>query len=265
MSARRRNLAALITAFLVTCAPALAAIVGPDAITYDDDLNIPSNAEVVATQDHPLTLNYTEGIPEGGTVIDDNSIEVTLHTRVLRDPLTQRLTFIYDLVEGEHDLLAGELSSFIMGNFGTVTNGLPSMSVDLTGDNFGTAFLDPEGRIVTETTGGEPHFAAATDATEFDSNGTVSGGFNKGFAVTFTPDDPNQYETMRLEANFTLNGIFQPVADDGGGNGGGGNGGGGNGNGGGNVIPLPAGVWLGLVGLAGTGAAGRFRRRLRLL
>src|SRR5688572_20016212 len=118
MSARRRNLAALITAFLVTCAPALAGIVGPDAITYDDDLNIPSNAEVVATQDHPLTLNYTEGIPEGGTVIDDNSIEVTLHTRVLRDPLTQRLTFVYDLIEGDHDLLGGELSFFIMGNFG---------------------------------------------------------------------------------------------------------------------------------------------------
>ena len=65
----------------------------------------------------------------------------------------------------------------------------------------------------------------------------------------FTLQTPQgEPDTTVLTAAYALTDTFQPVTDDGGGN----------------VIPLPAGVWLGLVALAGTGAATKFRRKLRL-
>ena len=59
-----------------------------------------------------------------------------------------------------------------------------------------------------------------------------------------------EFTTTALTATFALTGTFQPVSDDDGG--------------GGNVIPLPAGVWLGLAALAAGGAIAKGRRFLRL-
>jgi hypothetical protein len=240
-------LASLIAALFVTCAPALAVPVFPDSGIIDNDLTLPANAEILATQDHVVNLDYTEGLPEGASVGDDNTLQATLHTQVLRDLETQRLTFVYQI---ERPAPVGELSGFIMGKFGTVSEGASSVSTELTGEGHWTAYLSLEGDIVTETTGGEPHFAAATDATEFDSNGAVSGIFNGVFQITFDdPEDPGaQFDTHLLTARWTINGTFQPVAD----------------GGGGTPIPLPAGVWTGFIALAGSGAVVRLHQRLRL-
>jgi hypothetical protein len=244
MFARRCFPASLMAALLVTCAPALAIPVFPQSGVINDNLNIPADAEVVATQDHALTLNYNEGLPAGATVIGNNMLQATLHTEVLRDPLTQRLTFAYQLLDNDVSLV-GEFSGFIMGDFGTVN----PISSDVTGTGTWSYFLDADGDIVTETSGGSPHFAVTTDATDFDANGAVTMLFRKAFNITFDdPNDPDpELQTQVLSTNFTLNGTFQPSS------------------GGGTVIPLPAGVWLGLVALSGGAAAVRLRQRLHLI
>jgi hypothetical protein len=243
MFARPLRFTFLTAAFALVCARALAVPVFPDSTVIDSDLTIPANAEIVTTQDHVVNLDYTEGLPEGATVVDDNTLQTTLHTQVLRDPDSQRLTFVYQIAPAP----VGELSGFIMGKFGTVSDGASSVSTGLTGKGHWTAYLSLDGEIVTETTGGEPHFAAATDATEFDSNGAVTGLFNGVFQITFDdPDDPEaEFNTQLLTARWTINGTFQPLADGGGGV---------------TPIPLPAGVWTGFLALSGAGAVVRARR-----
>ena len=74
-----------------------------------------------------------------------------------------------------------------------------------------------------------PSFFIVTDATEFDANGTFSGG------VTDAEGNPKLISAPSLP--FTITGTFQPITD-----------------GGGNVIPLPAAAWGGMLALAGAGA-----------
>jgi hypothetical protein len=103
---------------------------------------------------------------------------------------------------------------------------------------------------VGEGQGELPYFVIATDATEFDSSGSLSGSVLDEFFV-FDPVEQSEI-TTGLDATFSLSGTFQPVTD-----------------GGGNVIPLPAGVWLGLAALAAggvrRGALTRGRHFLRLV
>jgi hypothetical protein len=82
--------------------------------------------------------------------------------------------------------------------------------------------------------------STATDATAFDSNGSLSGLAVDDFLV-FDPAE-QQDTTTALTATFALTGTFQPITD-----------------GGGNVIPLPAGAWFGLVALGGGALAAKSR------
>ena len=85
-----------------------------------------------------------------------------------------------------------------------------------------------------------PYFVIATDATAFDSNGSLGGSSADEFSV-IDPLEQTPLVTV-LAANFALTGTFQPVADDGGGGGGG-------------AIPLPPAAWTGFIALALVGAA----------
>jgi hypothetical protein len=170
----------------------------------------------------------------------------------VRDPLTQRLTFVYQWERDEVGSSYGvgsERNTFAVESFaGFITDisiayagGIPwvvGRSADgstITGDS-----VDVGGSIL-------PSFFITTDATEFDANGTFSGTAGTEFGATDAEGEPVLISPQSLP--FTITGTFQPVADDGGGN----------------VIPLPAGLWLGLVALAGGGAIAKVRRAQRLV
>ena len=135
---------------------------------------------------------------------------------------------------------------------GTFTvNSFAGFETDVTANGvwFGTRSADGaiiEADSVGAGQGTLPYFVIATDATEFDSNGSLS-----AFAADefFVFDSVEQVNVVAgLGANVSLAGTFQPITDDGGGN----------------VIPLPAGVWFGLVALAVSGAIMKARRALHI-
>ena len=234
--------------FVITCTPlfAPAEFVPPGGSITTNGLSVvPFPGEVIATDTPSVTLNYDLGPFEPSTIDPTYSFELDFVTEVRRDPATQRLTFIYrfDDPPGTPGLgvedgrfvvqsFAGFETDVSTGGEWTVTRSADGATLDA--DSFGHGI------------GALPQFVIKTDATAFDSNGSLSGLAVDEFVV-FDPTE-QQDRTAALTATFALTGAFQPIAD-----------------GGGGVIPLPAGVWLGLIALAGGSGVIRLRRRIGVL
>lgn len=242
--------------FFASAGPAGAAMVAPGAtISFDgtDPFTSPSG-EVVAEETRTLTLTYDPGTNTFDPA-EDGIHDLSFHSQVIRDPVSQRLTFLYEMESVDGKALAGEAGTFTVGSFDNFTTDLSMRA------GAWTVTRSADGETITGTNPGFgagtlPNFFIATDATEFDANGSISGDFAAEFGII---DEEGGPSSAVLTTSFSLGGTFQPlVGDDDGGNGDGG-------GDGGNVIPLPAGVWLGLIALAGTGAATRFRRKLGLI
>jgi len=250
-----RSCAAVGVLMSLFCGAISAAIINPGetnpAVNIDAFDYAPPTGDVVAQNSQDFVIEY-DLASEGLTTTDPQSFNATLVSSVVRDPVTQRLTFVYqwqrDEIGSSYDVGA-ERNTFALESFaGFATDisiayagGMPwvvSRSADgatIIGDS-----VDVGGSIL-------PNFFITTDASEFDANGTFSGTAGAEFGATDAEGEPVLISPQSLP--FTITGTFQPITD----------------GGGGTVIPLPAGVWLGLAALAGGGAATRVRRRLRLV
>ena len=210
------------------------------SVTVTGDTFVAPTGDVVdsATQNVVLSYVLDPTVPE--PVATD--FNVTFTSQVLRDPATNRLTFVYGLEETPDTLpdllneqLSLSLSSFT--GFATDVSADGSFDVNRSADGGSIQF--------TNTAGTEldlPTIVIATDATNYNSSGAIDG--TVGGDQIDTGGGPTN-----LSVPFSISGTFQPADDDveppppG-------------------VIPLPAGVWLGLVALAGGGVAKRYRRKL---
>jgi hypothetical protein len=211
-----------------------------------DDTFVPLSGDVIATHDEPLALTYSGGLPDGATVDEDNVFNVMFHERVYRDPLTQRLTFLYQVDQPDSfRSLTGDPGNIVISSFG-------GFDINITATGFWFGDISEDGNTITaETTGVSSDaplsFAIATDATDFDTGGNLEWFFSNVFAIT-VPDEPLQ-DQANLTAHVTLSGTFQPATDDGGG------------GGGGTAIPLPHAAWGGLLALVVAGATARRNAR----
>jgi hypothetical protein len=227
--------------------PASAKPVTPGStVTFDGtDPFVAPTGDVLGTDTRTVTLTYDPGTNtfEPG---EDGTHDVTFTSQVLRDPATQRLTFVYRLEKAEQTpgSLAAEAGTFTSGAFG-------AFATDVTFGDGGSWTVNRaiDGSTLTGTSPGQgqgtlPYFVVATDATEFDTNGTMTGVFADEFGVLDNEGFPT---SAGLSAPFALTDTFQPIT------------------GGGTAIPLPAGVWGGLVMLAVAGGAlMKVRRALQL-
>jgi len=215
--------------------------VGPgETVAIDNTGFVAPTGDLVDSGTQTVTLSFINP-----TVPVPTNVDVTFNTQVLRDPATQQLTFVYDFDEG-----ATPLPALLDVQQALQLAAFTGFTTDVTSDTAINVTRAADGSTLDATASSTdtiqlPLIAIATDATEFDSNGSASGSFD-GNAGTVELPSP-------VTATFSLSGLFQPVAA-------------------GepppppppNGIPLPAGVWFGLVALAGGGIAKRFRRTLRL-
>jgi hypothetical protein len=236
-----------------------AAVVNPGetnpAVNVDGAVYAPPTGDIVAENSQDFVINYdlagTGFSPSGPT-----SFNATLTSSVVRDPATQRLTFVYHWEaadeEGDSAGLGQERNTFSIKSFaGFVTD----MSIATAGTNWLVTRSADGATIDADSVdvGGSsvPSFFITTDATEFDANGTFSGTAGTELSVI---RDEDQVVTFFAPQSlpFTVTGTFQPITgDDGGG-------------GGGTAIPLPASAWTGLLGLAiAVSAAARMNARRR--
>jgi len=217
---------------------------GDTGIAIDNTTFVPPTGDVVDTSSQTVTMSFLDP-----TLPAPTNVDVTFNSQVLRDPATSRLTFVYSFDQTGATFpvtLTNIASALTLGSFG-------SFATDVSSDTALTVDRAADGSTITgNVAAGDtvqlPLIAIATDATAFDNNGSADGSVSGDVLSGETGTTP-------VTATFAATGIFQPVVDDGGGGGGGGGG----------AIPLPAGVWLGLVALAGSGAATRFRRKLNLI
>ena len=244
--------AVAIVALLLACVPASAGLVAPGGSFSTDAADfVEPTGELLASDARTVTINFDTAPYEPAG--DQYTFDVAFTSEVRRDPVTQHLTFVYRFDRDPADrTFAREGGFFSVGSFDGFTTDVSAL-----GTWTGTRSADGSTILadsVGQGLGTLPYFVIATDATAFDSNGSLSGGVSDEFSVT----DPLEPElgvfATGLSATFAVSGTFQPTFPDNGGN-----------NGGGNVIPLPAGVWLGLVALGGAGLTAKARRRLRLV
>jgi len=170
------------------------------------------------------------------------TVTVTFRSQVMRDPDTQRLTFVYRLEETPGTLpnlldekIAMAIKSF--AGFETDITSSVSLTIERSADG-GTinAFTPPPGVDEIEL----PTIVIATDATDFDSLGSIDGTISGGIPV----EPPS---ASNLSTPFSLPGTFQPVE-----------------SGGGGAIPLPGAAWAGLMMLGATAAFAKWRRMLQI-
>jgi hypothetical protein len=191
MRVKRWITVSLAVAFL-TCTPisAPAAIVNPGqtvSLGISGDDFVPPTGDLVGENTQDFAVNYdltgTGYTPSGPT-----SFTVRLTSQVVRDPATGRLTFVYRIeTDGEaQDWMVGsERSTFAINSFaGFTTNvemikGALDLIVTRSADG---ATIDAD----TVDVGGSalPWAIIATDATEFDNNGTFSGTLGTELSIT---------------------------------------------------------------------------------
>jgi hypothetical protein len=178
------------------------------------------------------------------------TVTVTFRSQVMRDPQTQRLTFVYRLEETPGTLpnLLDEKFNITIKSFdGFQTDVTSSVSLTVQRSADGgeiNAFTPPPGVDEIEL----PTIVIATDATEFNDLGNIDGTISGGIPVP-PPAASN------LSTPFSLPGTYQP-----GGTGAGGGGGGG----GGAAVPLPGALWTGMI-MLGAGGAMLKRRGCRII
>jgi hypothetical protein len=244
---RRAGVSALLTVgcvFLAATAGRVAAAPvapGDTAIAIDNSGFVAPTGDLLDSSSQTVTLSFVDA-----TVPTPTDVDVTFNSQVLRDPATQRLTFVYsfDSTAATFPTMTNITSALTLAAFGT-------FATDVTSDTALNVDRSADGSTLTHTTNAGdavqlPTIAVATDATAFDNNGSASGAVNGEVASPETGTTP-------IGAQFSISNTFQPLADDGGG-----------GGGGGGAIPLPAGVWFGIVGLLSGGVYKRFGRKVQL-
>jgi hypothetical protein len=215
------------------------------SVSVTGDTFVAPTGDVVDSSSQTVTLSYILDPVAPEPVATD--FNITFNSQVLRDPATNRLTFVYGLEETPDTLpeLLNEQLSLSFTNFtGFTTDVTANGSLDVNRSADGGTIQ------ATSTSGAEvilPTIVIATDATAYNANGSMEGTVVGDLLVT-------DGGPININTPFALSGTFQPAQDDvepppppppppG-------------------VIPLPAGVWFGLVALAGGGAAKRYRRKL---
>jgi hypothetical protein len=250
-----RSITMLFVAFTMTCVSAAAvraAVVPPGGsfVTDGQDFVAPTG-DMVASDTRTVAFDYDLGEFTQGS--DPVHFERQFTSQVLRDPATQRLTFVYRFLE-----VPGERDHGIEGGSFNVQSFL-NFTTDVSTDGGWTINRSADGSNIAAESLGQgngqiPYFVIATDATEFDTNGSLALSAEDEFNV-IDPADQSSLVAV-LTANISLTGTFQPIVD-------GGNGGGGGGGGGGTAIPLPPAAWTGLLALVVGGAAAKAQQFLR--
>jgi hypothetical protein len=251
----RRSLftVAMMLAFSPLIAPSSASPVGLGesiTITSADGPFAPPIGELLASNSRDLSLTYVA--PEGFVLFPDprgDTAHLHFDSEVRRDPDTGALSFLYSLKVIEENALQGregakaDVQSFT--GFATDVTAQVDADVEVRRSADGsTVTIDDPGRGI----GAPPIFAVATNATAFDSNGSLTVSLIDEFGLA-TIDDPGTIAMQGFPvATTTLDGVFQPVAEDGGG-------------GGGTPIPLPPAAWTGLVPFAALGGIRAFHLR----
>jgi len=210
------------------------------SVSVTGDAFVAPTGDVVDSSTQTVTLSYIldPTLPE--PVATD--FNVTFTSQVLRDPATNRLTFVYGLEETP-DTLPDLLNEQLSLSFSSFTG----FSTDVTANGALDVNRSADGGTIqaTNTAGTElalPTVVIATDATNYNNGGSIDG--TVGGDQIDTGGGP-----VNINVPFAIADTFQPAQDDveppppG-------------------VIPLPAGVWFGLVALTGGGIAKRFRRKL---
>jgi len=135
--------------------------------------------DVVSTDDRPITLTFTAPTGFSFGAGETGVFDATFTSQMLRDPATQQLTFQYAVDAARGDL-AGESGTFSIGNFGDFTT-------DVTANATWTVTRSADGNTLNGVSPGQgvgplPQATVATNATNFNSNGT----FNADFGVELT-------------------------------------------------------------------------------
>ncbi|MEA2734575.1 MAG: hypothetical protein QOE14_1026, partial [Humisphaera sp.] len=172
-------------------------------------------------------------------------VTIGFRSQVWRDTNNQHLTIVYLLEERVDPLpdLFNEVFAISIKSFA-------GFKTDITSSAALKFERSADGSTINGTTPAPaddielPVIAIATNATEFDGLGNIEGTISGGIPV-LPPSG------AALSTPFSLPLTYQPIgAADGGG---------------GNAIPLPAGVWSGLIALVAGGALTSFRRKFRTL
>jgi hypothetical protein len=217
--------------------------IGFDANTFA----IPAGA-LVAETTRDFQLVYTP--PPGmafGSAQEGGPFTGTLHSRVLRDPATSHLSFVYEVTafRNASQPLGNESSAMTVESF---SNFATDAAVQMGGDSSLTIARSGDGSLLTFTnndpgTSAVPTTVVQTDATSFDTEGRLTVQAGDEFLLV-DPAFPDSGATATfLAANATFEGVYQPAVV-------------------GVAIPLPSSACAATVGLAAAAAVCKpFRRR----
>jgi hypothetical protein len=205
----------------------------------------PPTGELLASDTRTLDFTY---IPGPHTEIADGrepKTSLQLSSEVRRDPASGKLSFYYGITPVDDSLMGREDSTVSIKSFA-------AFATDVTAENTSKDVLlsrSLEGGTVTAEVppgggGYTPSVAVATDASQFDRNGSLTISLLDEFGIIDTRN-PDSGTTGNVGATATFGGVFEPVSS-------------GGDNGGGTPIPLPSAVSAGgLLLLASLGAITR--------
>jgi hypothetical protein len=175
------------------------------------------------------------------------TVTVTFRSQVMRDPQTQRLTFVYRLEE-----TPGTLPNLLDEKFAIAIKSFQGFETDVTSSVSFNVERSTDGATIKASTPPPgvdeielPIIVIATDATQFDDLGNIEGTISGGIPVP-PPAASN------LSTPFSLPGTWEPSGTATGGGGGGG----------GAAIPLPSALWAGMIMLTASGVLSSLRRKL---
>jgi hypothetical protein len=230
---------------LCTLSIASASPVGPGQSIPSNNSFVQPTGDLIAQNSRDFTLTYDPNTNPGVFSPDpaqDYTGHFTLNTEFWRDPATKHLSFVYQVAGGASNGKSGtqEGGNFDIRSFGQFTT-------DVTASEFGTINRSADGATLSNAIPGQgigqlPRMAVVTNATKFDSNGSISGQFTEEWGVL---DLEGGSTTAFLNAPLSLDGTFQPTTS----------------SGGGNAIPLPPAVWTGLTTLATIAGYGFVQKR----
>jgi len=200
---------ALSLSFVLLCGTNLHATPVAPGGSATFDFNSPAfvapTGDLLASDSRTLTLNYT---PPTGLTFDPGqptSKDVTFTSEVRRDPVSGVLSFLYQLDPVSQGHTGAEGATATYTSFGT-------FSTDITGDAKGntlTVTRSADGATLTANGGSQgigsvPTFAVATDAKDFDKNGSMTLELIDEFSFTDHGND-------NAIASTTITGTLEPI------------------------------------------------------
>jgi hypothetical protein len=235
-----------ITVTAVLCARCDAGSVPPGgSINFPNDQEfVPPTGDLLASDSRTIAITYVA--PPGFTFDEDNHTQVQFKSEVRRDPATGKLSFLYqlDAVEEFHTGKEGASATYhSFAGFATdVTGDHKNQDLDVSRSADGSTF-DLDGGGMGQ--GRPPTFAVATDATDFDRNGSFTLTLFDEFFLA-KPGEPGN-QILGAAGTVQVDSVFEPAAA------------------GPTPIPLAPAAWGGLILmmlLAGGGCGARARIRV---